>query len=60
MIEIGNALLRKESEALLVIINAVLLDRTILRRYNTAEIIEKHPIAVAVVFAAALVAFALA
>jgi hypothetical protein len=60
MNELVLALSRKEGVALLVIANALLVDRTFLRRFNTAEILEKHPIAVAVVLAGFIIGIALA
>jgi len=54
------SLTRKECVTLLLIVNAALVDRTFLRRFNTAELIERHPVAVAIVLAAFVLGIALA
>ena len=57
--EIFQALLRKELIALLLLLNTWMIDRTFMRRFNTCEILEKNPVAVAVALAAFIIGVAL-
>lgn len=60
MNEILTALLRKEGVMLLVILNGFVLDRTFLRRWNTAHVLGSNPLALAIAVGLGLLAFALA
>lgn len=60
MNDILAAILRKEAVALLVIANTLLVDRTFLRRFDTAKIIQEHPIAVSVLLGCFILGIALA
>jgi hypothetical protein len=58
--DVALALFRKEAVSLLVVLNVVLVDRTFLRRFETAKILEEHPIAVAIALAAFVLGIAIA
>jgi hypothetical protein len=60
MTELAVAILRKELVALLVIGNAILVDRWFLRGFNTVDLLKENALATAVVLAGFILGIAFA